>query len=304
MSVLPQRPTAHAVGDQAVRLFLGSCPSEWAISPVAPDYGLDFRVELVRGERVTGEEFGVQIKGKKRFRPGKAGGVVVTVKQSTVNYWLGKLNPVMVVAADISRSRLWFGWLEQVYRDYPVRGQAEGEVAIRLCSEISRDFRQVVDSYVSDYFARMRADIHNLPDHAQLSKFSLHVAALARTLTRIHLTLTSGRPVEQLQDPMHWLFLEYGLHDSFLLSLWEPDSPWRQPLSSQVAEAVGAKLAEYIRLRSHFWMRERRTRHSDFELVPFSYKGLTEYLLPTLESTWELQDALSQLVVLGSTVTS
>ena len=303
MDVLPQRPTSHVVGDQAVRFFIASCPSEWAISQIAPDYGLDLRVELVRDGRVTGNEFAVQVKGKNRLQPSSAG-VVVAVKQSTVNYWLGKMCPVMIVAASIMHSRLWFGWLEHIYSDYPTQVQSDRDVDLRLRTEISNNFGPMVELYISEYFSRIRTEILALPDRTQLSRFSLHVAALARTLTQVHLTLTSGLPSEQLQDQMHWLFLEYGIHDSFLLSLWEPDSPWRRALSSHIAEVVGSKISEYIRLRSQFWMRQQSVDAGDFKLVPFSYKGLTEYLLPTLASAWELQDVLNQLLVLGSTTES
>ncbi len=135
-----------------------------------------------------------------------------------------------------------------------------------------------------------------------LSKFSLHAAGLARTLTQIHLALTSGKFAEELSDPLYFLFLEYGFHDAFLLSLHEPESPWRQALSSRVARIVSAKIEGYVRLRSHFWMRERRVSSGDFDFVPFSYSALSSYLVPTLEAVWELEEVVAQLLALGSVV--
>lgn len=41
MDTLPQRTTAHIVGDEAVRLFIEACPPEWIPAPLARDYGLD-----------------------------------------------------------------------------------------------------------------------------------------------------------------------------------------------------------------------------------------------------------------------
>src|SRR5947208_1977939 len=98
MNPLPQRPPSHFAGDEAVRLFMQACPQEWVIAPVAPDYGLDLRIELVRDGAVTGEEFAVQIKGRKRLRHTR-----VRVAHSTVNYWLGKLQPTMIVAVNIEQ---------------------------------------------------------------------------------------------------------------------------------------------------------------------------------------------------------
>lgn len=302
MEPLPQRPAAHVVGDEAVRLFLGICPREWIPAPIAPDYGLDLRMELVRDGRVTGEEFVVQVKGKERVGPRSDGSVTIHASHSTVNYWLGKLAPMMIVLADTSQGRLWYGWLEHAYAGWPQRLKSDGRLELTLRSEYGPDFTDAVGKYVSEWSARLRREIDLLPDQGQLSKFSLHVAAVARCLTQIHLALTSGRSADDLQNALHFLFLEFGLHDNFLLTLWEPDSPWCQPLSSRIAGIISPKLEEYIKRRGHFWMREKRVSKGDFEFIPFSYTGLQRHLLPALETAWDLQESLGQLMVLGSVV--
>ena len=58
-----------------------------------------------------------------------------------------------------------------------------------------------------------------------------------------------------------------------------------------------------MELRERFWMREKRVTHGDFDLIPFSYSGLKQHLVPTLDAAWDLQDALNQLIVLGAVVT-
>lgn len=300
MESLPQRPSAHVVGDEAVRLFVEMCPREWIPAPISPDYGLDVRMELVREGRVTGEEFGAQIKGRRKVRPRSDGSVTVPASHSTVNYWLGKLNPTMIVLVDTSQRRLWYGWLEKTYADWPRPLKSVGELELALRLECGPDFPDAVAGYVSEWFGRIRKEIHLLADRGQLSRFSLHVATVARCLTEIHLALTSGKSVDELQDALHFMFLEFGFHDAFLLSLWEPDSPWREPLSSRSAGIISPKLEAYVERRRHFWMREKRVSAGDFDLIPFSYTALQHHLLPTLGAVWELQDALNQLIVLGS----
>jgi hypothetical protein len=295
MNPLPQRPHSHITGDEAVRLFMQACPQEWVIAPVAPDYGLDLRVELVRDGAVTGEEFAVQIKGRKKLRHTR-----VRVAHPTVNYWLGKLQPTMIVVVDIQQHHLWFGWLDHVYLDYPHRVSSNGDIEFHLTSEVSATFRDDVLRYISGYFDRLRDEATLLGDRLSLSRFLLHASALAQALTRIHLAATCGKPAEQLQDSLHIHLLEYGIHDSFLVSLHAPDSPWSQPLSSRIASIVASKLGEYLRLRSHFWMADHRVDAGDIALVPISYSAMPRYLLPTLEAIWELQDTLARLLTLGS----
>jgi hypothetical protein len=300
MEPLPQRPIAHVVGDEAVRLFIEACPGEWISAPLAPDYGLDVRVEIVREGRVTGEEFAAQVKGRRQVHPRSDGGVTAHATHPTVNYWLGKLNPTMIVLADTVQRRLWYGWLEHAYAGWPLPLKSDGKVELTLRSKCGPDFADAVGRYVSEWFARLRKEVRLLPDRGQLTRFSLHIAAVVRCLTQIHLLLTSGRSVDELQDPLHFTFLEFGLHDGFLLSLWEPDSPWREPLSSRVAGIISPKLEAYIGRRGHFWMREKRVTAGDFDLIPFSHAALRKHLLPTLETAWDLQYALNQLIVLGS----
>ena len=302
MEPLPKRPLAHVVGDAAVRLFVEACPREWVPAPLAPDYGLDVRMEIVREGRVTGEEFAAQVKGRQRVHPRNDGSVTADAAHSTVNYWLGKLNPTMVVLADTSERRLWYGWLEHAYADWPRPLKSNGEVVLTLRSEYGPGFPDAVGRYVSEWFARLRKEVHLLPDRSQLTRFSLHVAAVARCLTQIHLLLTSGRSVDELQDLLDLTFLEFGFHDGFLLSLWEPDSPWREPLSSRIAGVISPKLEAYVTRRAYFWMREKRVTAGDFDLIPFSYTALQQHLLPTLETAWDLQDALNQLIVLGAII--
>ena len=61
----PKRPMSHVIGEQAVSIFLSACPPEWIKMPIQPDYGLDLRIEISEEDNVTGEEFFVQVKGRK-----------------------------------------------------------------------------------------------------------------------------------------------------------------------------------------------------------------------------------------------
>ena len=87
----------------------------------------------------------------------------------------------MIVAVDTSRRRLWFGWLDQAYADYPRPLAADGEIELRLRAEVVPDFGEAVSCYVSSYFQRLLDEINLLGDRVQLSRFSLHVGSLFPT---------------------------------------------------------------------------------------------------------------------------
>ena len=105
--VLPQRPPAHVTGDAAVTSFAAACDRAWIVAPVHKehDYGLDLRIEVARGGYVTGEEFLVQVKGRRAIDPNSHLLPQAKISQSTINYWLAKLQPVMIVIVDLMRNK-------------------------------------------------------------------------------------------------------------------------------------------------------------------------------------------------------
>jgi hypothetical protein len=124
MSQYPLRPTSHIVGDDAVRVVQAACDPAWIVSSVGPDYGLDLRIELTRSSgHVTGEECYVQVKGSSHIELSTGQTPTVSVKRSSFNYWLGKLNPVLVALVDVSTETFWYGWLDRtIARPLPEEG--------------------------------------------------------------------------------------------------------------------------------------------------------------------------------------
>ncbi|MGJ5181848.1 DUF4365 domain-containing protein [Bradyrhizobium oligotrophicum] len=57
-----KRPRQHVMEDASIKLFHGLLPDEWVIRPIAKDYGVDFEVELVDQEIVSGDRIWVQLK--------------------------------------------------------------------------------------------------------------------------------------------------------------------------------------------------------------------------------------------------
>ena len=117
--VLPQRPKSHVVGDKAVELFIAACDPAWVVALVNKDYGLDLRIEVTRGGYVTGEEFVVQVKGRTSVRVKDNLTPHADVRQTTVNYWLGKITPTMIAVVDTEDEEIYFDWLEHCYLNYP-----------------------------------------------------------------------------------------------------------------------------------------------------------------------------------------
>jgi len=75
------------------------------------DYGVDFEIELVRGDKLTGRYIKIQVKSTKGMRIRKKDKVptVSGIKQSTLMYWaeLSFSTNVLVYAVDLSNDNIY-----------------------------------------------------------------------------------------------------------------------------------------------------------------------------------------------------
>lgn len=89
---LPKRPKSHIVGSRALMELENILPEHWIVRPTHDDYGIDCEIEIVDEDgSVTGALLKCQIKGTEQKRNS------VTVKTSTIRYWLGIPVPVILV---------------------------------------------------------------------------------------------------------------------------------------------------------------------------------------------------------------
>lgn len=305
MANFPQRPKSHISGDEAVRIFTSACSPDWIISPVQPDYGLDLRIELVRNNEVTGEEFYVQIKGRKQVKNSDDQTVEIEMPQSTINYWLGKLHPVLIVLVDVIQKRFWFDWLEYAYSDYPQSKDEQRNVSLTLNGDGAKDsIINGIQNYLAQYFTRLRADLGNLFESTQLTRILLHVSALHRLCAQMAMSLQGDhvKEPEELKELFYWFYLEFGLHDEFLVTLWENYTASQAQISPKMAETLGSKLHTYVGIREKFFMRERRQQAGDFWFIPVKYSDLVTNLFPMFAVLSEIEDILFQALVLGKII--
>jgi len=103
----PQRPQSHLTCQQAVSAFRHLLPAAWVFRELhADDYGVDAMVEIVEGESLKGPWFALQMKGTttSRRRP------LLALKTSTLNYLLGRPEPLMIALWVAPEDRCYWMW--------------------------------------------------------------------------------------------------------------------------------------------------------------------------------------------------
>lgn len=305
MPAFPQRPASHVTGDRAIQIFLSVCDPEWVASPLPKDYGLDLRVEVARGQQVTGEEFFVQVKGRAGIDPNRDYPPKARVKQATINYWLGKLHPTLVALVDTAAGVVFFEWLEHAYADYPQAKERDGWVQLSLLKNSDmHDLRAEVRRYIDRFYSAIRKDAQALTLSWHLTRVLFHISALFRACARMAIELQRHdfESSEDLKSLFGWFYTEFAAHDELLSALRESRFGVQNPPHSRLLEIVTAKLAYYDDARDRFFHRQNRVPVDGYWLIPVRYTELGKYLLPTLNALQDIEEVLFQALALGKLV--
>ena len=110
MEDLPTRPRNHEIQTLSERYFESLIPVSWVINPFRMDYGTDYNCEIAINSKVTGRNFSVQLKGKET--DGNKNYISVNLKRTTINRWLNRLEPTMIVAYVVDEREAYWMWFE------------------------------------------------------------------------------------------------------------------------------------------------------------------------------------------------
>lgn len=93
---LPLRPRSHQIGDCAVHWLRQNLPPEWKSYDIGGnEYGIDVLVDVATNGVMTGPLVFLQVKGTDSAYASK--GASVSVSTRTVNYWLQRPGPVILL---------------------------------------------------------------------------------------------------------------------------------------------------------------------------------------------------------------
>jgi hypothetical protein len=302
--VLPQRPNSHVVGDKAVEIFIAACDPAWAIAPVSKDYGLDLRVEVARGGYVTGEEFAVQVKGRTSVRVKGDLLPLVKVRQTTINYWLAKLSPIMIAVVDTSTGKIFYDWLEYCYPNYPKAGHTDAEVALPLrYTATEHDLLKEAMAYVANYYAYISTEMESLSKGIYLANLLFSISALHRLAasTAIELQRIEPSDPEELKKLLDEFCFTFASHDSLMTGL-RAGAFGHLPERSRFFQMVEAKLQRYDETRSKFLVYRGETDQGDLMVQP-KYNEISAWLLPTVHVLEDIQETLGLAQVTNRALT-
>jgi tetratricopeptide (TPR) repeat protein len=111
----PVRHSSHILETKSRKFFEAQLPDDWIFNIPANDYGLDYHIEVVLKNEVTGLNFSVQLKSRKTKvnKPYCS----ASLKHSTLNYFHVRLEPVMLISFVEEEQEAYWIWMDELKLD-------------------------------------------------------------------------------------------------------------------------------------------------------------------------------------------
>jgi hypothetical protein len=145
MTKLPKRTKSQRVGVSAADLLSSVFAEFCNIIPVPQDrdLGIDFICEIMQGEHPTGKLFNIQCKGKEESKA-EGNSITLSIKVTTLNYWLLQPNPTFLIIVDCQSSVFYWSYPQDFLGSLSKNWQKQQTVSIPV--PIQNCFEQDVNA--------------------------------------------------------------------------------------------------------------------------------------------------------------
>lgn len=167
MKNFPQRPRNHVLEKLSENNMHQCVPPEWILNKTESDYGTDFNCEIAKNNQVIGTNFSIQLKAKDKDE-NEEFVVIKNLKKSTINRWLKRLEPTMIIAyvADIKES-FWV-WVESDTFDL-TKNNSTYQLKVPKANVLSRCDWGKIHEYVEEIFSK-RYRLYQIPASSEINK--------------------------------------------------------------------------------------------------------------------------------------
>jgi len=151
LATLPNRHRNHEIETLSERFFKNCFPASWIINSFQIDYGIDYNCEITTNQKVTGNNFSIQLKGKETEH--NLENIKINLKRSTINRWLVKLEPTMVIVYIVDENKAFWTWFENDTIDLTSKNE-NFAISISRKNDLSKINWQMISQYVESIFSR------------------------------------------------------------------------------------------------------------------------------------------------------
>ena len=146
----PIRHNNHILETESNKFFNRHIPDEWIIDKPEHDYGIDYNINIVINNEVTGLSFSVQLKSK--VKDTHTDFATVTLKHSTLSLYNSMLTPVLLVAYVQEEIEAYWCWFNDLDIDLTTQ-QKTFRIKIPKTNKLSKIDWKTLTKYVQNIFS-------------------------------------------------------------------------------------------------------------------------------------------------------
>jgi tetratricopeptide (TPR) repeat protein len=153
----PVRHENHNLEYQSELFLRNHLPIEWILDKPS-DYGIDFKVEIVRNRAVIGQNFSVQLKAHQKA----VKNISIYLERSTINLYLNRLEPILLICYIADNQEAYYTWFTE--RSIDLTRKNKGfSITFDATKKISTLNWDHITSYVNQIFSR-KFLLHAFPE--------------------------------------------------------------------------------------------------------------------------------------------
>jgi tetratricopeptide (TPR) repeat protein len=163
----PKKDRNNVIKTESAKFLQNHIPHEWVVNVFEEDFGTDFHCEISTNGEIRGDNFTIQLKGKE-YDYGKAHVTFRNIKRTTINRWLTRLEPTMLVGYIVKEKKAYWTWITDSTFDL---SKPNKHFQIDLSRELILDALnwEIVVEYVENIFAK-RHLLYQIPKKSKSAK--------------------------------------------------------------------------------------------------------------------------------------
>lgn len=145
----PVRHANHILESKSKRFLESNLPNEWVFNVPSSDYGIDYNIDIVINNQVTGLNFSIQLKGTASNK--KIDHAKVSLKHSTLSFYNGRLEPVMLIQFIEQENEAYWIWVDELNIDLSIESKTH-TISIPKTRKLSEISWEEITNYVQNNF--------------------------------------------------------------------------------------------------------------------------------------------------------
>lgn len=213
----PNRPQSHILATKSAKYLERFIPDEWYYNIPGNDYGIDYHVEIVLNEQVTGLNFSGQLKSTEKTD--NVDFAKVVLKRTTLNYYKVRLEPVMLIMYDAEVNEAYWSWIAEYDIDlskenktYTFSLSKSRKLSEMKGNEVTQHVQHVFNgkSFISDF------DICKIENNVELGAWKTYYEGdYAQAVYLFRRLIQDGNKTYSINQALAWsIYQVYQYNDS------------------------------------------------------------------------------------------